>query len=88
MSQSQCGGIVGQVGRHPACCLIGRIPIATRPKPLTLARCPLSASCGINPPFGGLARGMRQVGYALLTRAPVANIVCKHTTCCPATCMC
>ena len=27
---------------------------------------------GINPPFDGLSRGMGQVGYALLTRAPVA----------------
>ena len=26
---------------------------------------------GINPPFDGLSRGMGQVGYALLTRAPV-----------------
>ena len=25
----------------------------------------------INPPFDGLSRGMGQVGYALLTRAPV-----------------
>ena len=29
---------------------------------------------GINPPFDGLSRGMGQVGYALLTRAPVASI--------------
>ena len=29
---------------------------------------------GINPPFDGLSRGMGQVGYALLTRAPVVSI--------------
>ena len=30
---------------------------------------------GINPPFDGLSRGMGQVGYALLTRAPVASVL-------------
>ena len=30
---------------------------------------------GINPPFDGLSRGMGQVGYALLTRAPVVGML-------------
>ena len=33
---------------------------------------------GINPPFDGLSRGHGKVGYALLTRAPVATNVLLH----------
>ena len=67
--------IDGTVGRYPAVCLIGRIPIRNRNEPLLAGRCPHASSCGINPPFGGLFRGCGQVGYALLTRAPVATRV-------------
>ena len=35
--------------------------------------CPLVASSGVNPPFGGLSRSRGQVAYALLTRAPVVS---------------
>ena len=43
---------------------------------------------GIRPVFTGLSRGEGQVGYALLTRAPVAISLSKLSKCCPATCMC
>ena len=63
--------IVGQVGRYPACCLMGRMPIR-HPR---VCRCPLTGTgpCGVNLPFGRLSRGGGQVAYALLTRAPVAG---------------
>ena len=67
--------IVALVGRYPANKLIRRIPISCRPKPLVIVRCHQMTQSGINPPFGGLFPNMRQVGYALLTRAPVAITV-------------
>ena len=36
---------------------------------------PFQDTCGISPPFKGLCRSRGQVGYALLTRAPVAGSV-------------
>ena len=63
--------IVGQVGRYPACCLMGRMPIR-HPR---VCRNPFMecGPCGVNLPFGRLSRGGGQVAYALLTRAPVAG---------------
>ena len=61
--------IVALVGRYPANKLIRRIPIAC------LFSCPFMRKgkvSGFNPRFQGLFPGVRQVGYALLTRAPVA----------------
>ncbi len=81
--------IVALVGRYPANKLIGRIPIRHRRKTtLILIGSPQRTISGINPPFSGLCPSDRQVGYALLTRAPVAIRDCKQPQCCPATCMC
>ena len=63
--------IVGMVGRYPAIYLIRRIPIPYR-NPLFLIECSQRNASGINPAFAGLFPGRGQVGYALLTRAPVA----------------
>ena len=41
------------------------------PNPFVIFKCLSMTAYGINPPFDGLSRGMGQVGYALLTRAPV-----------------
>ena len=38
--------------------------------------------------FRRLAKSRRQVGYVLLTRAPVAISLSKLRPCCPSTCMC
>ena len=64
--------IVAPVGRYPAGKLIRRIPILYRPKPLVMKICINMTTYGINPPFDGLSHSKGQVGYALLTRAPVA----------------
>ena len=45
------------------------------PNPFVIKKCSLMTAYGINPPFDGLSRGMGQVGYALLTRAPVASVL-------------
>ena len=66
--------IDGLVGRCPANFLMGRIPIPYRIAPLLKVPCDALSTSRINPPFGGLSRGKGQVGYALLTRAPVAAI--------------
>ena len=63
--------IVGLVGRYPSNYLMERIPIRHR-WPLAVIPCGITATSGINLPFGRLYRGAGQVGYALLTRAPVA----------------
>ena len=60
------------VGHCPANKLIGRIPIRNRPKPLLHKRCPKWRTSGISLPFGRLYPSRGKVGYALLTRAPVA----------------
>ena len=69
--------IVALVGRYPANKLIGRIPIPYRNtfRPRLM---PSGDVSGINPPFGGLYPGRGKVGYALLTRAPVAISHCKQ----------
>ena len=66
VSQFQCGGPSSQ-NPYP----MERIPIRHR-WPLAVIPCGITATSGINLPFGRLYRGAGQVGYALLTRAPVA----------------
>ena len=66
--------IVALVGRYPANQLMGRIPIAHRNQPFVMTPCGISTASGIKLAFARLSRSVRQVGYALLTRAPVAII--------------
>ena len=63
--------IVALVGRYPANNLIGRIPIPYRVATFFQFGCPPRNLWGIRPPFDGLFPCRGQVGYALLTRAPV-----------------
>ena len=63
--------IVGLVGRYPANCLMERIPIDNR-NSLIVIPCGKTMPSGINLSFERLFRSYRQVGYVLLTRAPVA----------------
>ena len=51
-------------------------------------RCHLVKLSGLNPVFTGLSLSRGKVGYALLTRAPVAIRISKLIPCCPSTCMC
>ena len=74
MSQSQCGATVG---RYPAVKLMERIPVAGRTNPLVRRPWNPLTPPGIKPPFGRLSPGPRMVGYALLTRAPVATTTGK-----------
>ena len=64
--------IAGQVGRYPACFLMERIPSPIR-SPLPMEKCSAMGPSGVNLPFRRLFPGWGQVGYALLTRAPVAT---------------
>ena len=64
--------IVGLVGRYPANCLMERIPIDNRSSLIVLS-CGETMPSGINLSFERLSRSYRQVGYVLLTRAPVAG---------------
>ena len=63
--------IVDLVGRYPANYLMERIPIAYR-NSLIKRTCELFIPSGINLSFERLSPSKRQVGYVLLTRAPVA----------------
>ena len=63
--------IVGLVGRYPTNCLMERIPIDNR-NSLINKPCGSIMPSGINLSFERLSRSYRQVGYVLLTRAPVA----------------
>ncbi len=63
--------IVDLVGRYPANYLMERIPIAYR-NSLIKGTCELFIPAGINLSFERLSPSKRQVGYVLLTRAPVA----------------
>ena len=63
--------IVGLVGRYPANCLMERIPIDNR-NSLIIIPCGKTMPSGINLSFERLSQCCRQVGYVLLTRAPVA----------------
>ena len=79
--------IVGLVGRYPANCLMERIPIDNR-NSLIIIPCGIIMPSGINLSFERLSQSCRQVGYVLLTRAPVAIHQSKLWWCCPSTCMC
>ena len=63
--------IVVLVGRDPANKLMERIPIPYRYS-LIYPSCGGYMPSGINLSFARLSPSMRQVGYVLLTRAPVA----------------
>ena len=64
--------IVDLVGRYPANYLMERIPIDNR-NSLIVKPCGFNILSDINLSFERLSPSMRQVGYVLLTRAPVAN---------------
>ena len=80
VSQFQCGGpssqnplpIVALVGRYPANKLMGRIPILYQLIFICRSHAERQNTSGIKLPFRRLSRSKGQVGYALLTRAPVA----------------
>ena len=59
------------VGRYPANKLMERIPIDNR-NSLIIKPCDLNIPSDINLSFERLSPSYRQVGYVLLTRAPVA----------------
>ena len=59
------------VGRYPANKLMERIPIDDRNSLIKIS-CDIRMLSGINLSFERLFRSYRQVGYVLLTRAPVA----------------
>ena len=59
------------VGRYPANKLMERIPIDNRNSLIKIS-CDIRMLSGINLSFERLSRSYRQVGYVLLTRAPVA----------------
>ena len=63
--------IVDLVGRYPANYLMERIPIDNR-NSLIVKPCGNTILSGINLSFERLSPSYRQVGYVLLTRAPVA----------------
>ena len=70
--------IEGLVGRYPANKLMERIPIDNRNSLITRP-CGLIIPSGINLSFERLSPSYRQVGYVLLTRAPVAiNLLLGH----------
>ena len=62
--------IEGLVGRYPTNCLMERIPIDNR-NSLIIKPCGSIMPSGINLSFERLSPSYRQVGYVLLTRAPV-----------------
>ena len=61
------------MGRYPAYYLMERIPILYR-NPLIMKPCGIIMLSGINLSFERLSPSKREVGYVLLTRAPVAII--------------
>ena len=63
--------IVVLVGRYPANNLMERIPIDNR-NSLIVKPCGFNILSDINLSFERLSPSYRQVGYVLLTRAPVA----------------
>ena len=63
--------IVVLVGRYPANKLMERIPIDNR-NSLIVKPCGFNIPSDINLSFERLSPSYRQVGYVLLTRAPVA----------------
>ena len=69
--------IVALVGRYPANKLMERIPTPYR-NSLIILRCLGIILSGINLSFERLSPSMGQVGYVLLTRAPVATHALLH----------
>ena len=70
--------IVVLVGRYPANKLMERIPIDNR-NSLIVKPCGFNIPSDINLSFERLSPSYRQVGYVLLTRAPVAiNLLLSH----------
>ena len=69
--------IEGLVSRYLTNCLMERIPIDNRNSLITRP-CGLIIPSGINLSFERLSPSYRQVGYVLLTRAPVASNVLLH----------
>ena len=63
--------IEGLVSRYLTNCLMERIPIDNRNSLIGLS-CDNPMPSGINLSFERLSQSYRQVGYVLLTRAPVA----------------
>ena len=95
VSQFQCGGPPLRTPTHRR--LGGPLPRqlanGTHPHPLPInlylsLPCGKTNTSGIKLPFRRLSRSKGQVGYALLTRAPVAISLSKLKPCCPSTCMC
>ena len=89
VSQFQCGGpvlseplpIVGLVGRHPANCLMGRVPIPHRVASLTAARCRAAVSWDISASFPAFCPCAGQVAHVLRTRTPlVIAALLRHVT--------
>ena len=64
--------IVALVSRYLTNCLMERIPIDNR-NSLIVFPCGKTMPSGINLSFERLSQSYRQVGYVLLTRAPVAG---------------
>ena len=64
--------IEGLVSRYLTNCLMERIPIDNRNSLIGLS-CDNPMPSGINLSFERLSQSYRQVGYVLLTRAPVAS---------------
>ena len=70
--------IEGLVSRYLTNCLMERIPIDNRNSLIGLS-CDNPMPSGINLSFERLSLSYRQVGYVLLTRAPVAiNLLLGH----------
>ena len=65
--------IVGSVGRHPADYLMGRMPVAPRPKAFAHRGCPPWAARRITRRFHRLSASGRWVAYALRTRPPLSS---------------
>ncbi len=63
--------IVGLVGRYPTNYLIRRKTILQRPKSFISNPCELNIISGINQSFDWVSPAVRQVSYALRTRAPL-----------------
>ncbi len=79
--------IEGLVSRYLTNNLMERIPILYR-NPLIMKPCGIIMLSGINLSFERLSPSKGQVGYVLLTRAPVAGKESKLSSRCPSTCMC
>ena len=64
--------IVDQVGRHPACHLMGRMPVPRRVSALPLEGCPPRGPWRITRRFHRLSACRGWVAYALRTRPPLS----------------